>query len=163
MAKIEDAIDRTWHRNFIDYTEMIVNHSNYEGLYYERGRDGRVKWVIAGKSPKGLLRRRWWDEQCDKHGIKIEAGCYAKIAVTIHPTKKHVCQICGKALFIEYVYPNKNTLKLLNENLLDTIEPYSLTIYEIVDKFGSSTHNIEAIKKAFRIKNIVLDNKSKII
>jgi len=98
----KENLDRTWHKKFVDYTEMIATHSNYKGLYFDRGNDGRVKWVVTGKSEKGQLRRKWWDTQCKRLKIPIKAGCYAKVAVDIHPTKKHVCQICGKTLSIEY-------------------------------------------------------------
>ena len=153
MNNITENLDRTWHENFVNYTEMIVAHNNYKGLYYDRGSDGRVKWVVTGKSDKGLLRRKWWDEQCRKAGIPIEAGCYAKIAVALHPTKKHICQICGNVLSIEYVYPNKNTLKNLNEKLKTDIKPFSLTVFEIVEKHGTTLAATEDIKAAFKIEN----------
>ncbi|MDR2650809.1 MAG: restriction endonuclease [Prevotellaceae bacterium] len=153
MNKEQENLDRTWHENFVQYTEMIVVHDNYKGLYYDRGNDGRVKWVVTGKSDKGQLRRQWWDEQCRQHGIPIEAGCYAKIAVALHPTKKHICQICGKALLIEYVYPNKNTLKVLNERINANIQPFSLSVFDIVEKFGDTPAAIANIKAAFKIES----------
>jgi len=148
-----DDLDRTWHENFVNYTEMIAAHPNYKGLYFDRGNDGRIKWVVTGKSDKGQLRRQWWDEQCKKAGIQIEAGCYAKIAVLLHPTKKHICQICGKALSIEYVYPNKLALNSINEKLNTNIKPYSLSIYEIVKEYGTTPLAIENIKLAFKIEH----------
>ncbi len=153
MNKLE-AIDRTWSGDFLEYTEMIVNNDCYNGLYYDRGNDGRVKWVVAGKSKQGQLRRKWWDSKCIENGIKIEAGCYAKIAVIMHPTKKHACQICGKSLAIEYVYPNKNTLNALNKSFSVELEPYSLTITEIIDEFGLTEIELKAIKKVFKIENV---------
>jgi len=148
----KENLDRTWHEFFVNYTEMIVAHPNYKGLFFERKtEDNRVKWVVAGKSEKGQLRRQWWDEQCVKAGISIEAGCYAKIAVTLHPTKKHTCQICGKALSVEYVYPNKHTLNSINEKLNTDIKPYSLSIFEIIGKYGTTLSAIESIKSAFKI------------
>lgn len=148
-----EKVDRTWHKNFVEYTEMIVKHPNYKGLPFKRGEDGRVKWVVTGKSAEGLKRREWWDKQCKKHGIKIEAGCYAKIAVLLHPTKKHVCQICGKSLSIEYVYPNKNSLKALQKLLGVEINPFTLSIFDIVDKYGTTTDKLNAIKSAFKIES----------
>lgn len=154
MKKTKEVkIDRTWHKNFVNYTESIVSSSNYKGLPFERGADGRVKWVVTGKSAEGLKRRAWWDKQCKKYGIKIEAGCYAKIAVAIHPTKLHVCQICGKALSIEYVYPNKNSINALNKFLFVEIEPYTLSIFDIVVKYGTSVDKLNAIKAAFKIED----------
>lgn len=150
------GISRTWHNNFVDYTEMIVSANCYKGLYYDRGNDGRVKWVVAGKSEKGQLRRKWWDDKCQEHNIKIEAGCYAKIAVVIHPTKKHTCQICGKSLHVEYVYPNKHTIKALNKTFSIELEPYTLTIHEIVEEFGLSETELNSIKKIFKIDGVVV-------
>jgi Alw26I/Eco31I/Esp3I family type II restriction endonuclease len=153
MNKEQDKLDRTWHENFVQYTEMIVAHDNYKGLYFDRGADGRVTWVVTGKSDRGQQRRQWWDIQCRKAGIPIKAGCYAKIAVALHPTKKHICQICGKALSIEYVYPNKNTLKRLNEKLKTDIKPFSLTVFEIVKKHGTTPAAIKKIKASFKIES----------
>lgn len=127
MAKPQtdkEIIDRSWHPNFVEYTERIVNNPAYKGLFYERGKDGRVKWVVAGKSVNGQKRQAWWGEKCKELGIPIQKGCYAIAARAIHPTKKHVCQCCGKSLSIEYEYPNKNTLTKINELLeldIDTL------------------------------------------
>ena len=86
MAEME------YHPNYDKYVEMIVAHPNYKGLYYERGKDGRVNWVVTGKSPKGQKRQAWWDVTCKRFGVTIQKGCYAKVARMIHPTGKHVCQ-----------------------------------------------------------------------
>ena len=71
---MEEAIDRNWHPDFREYTEMMVNHPNYKGLYFERDKEGRVKWVVTGKSEKGQSRQTWWDDQCRKLHIPIEKG-----------------------------------------------------------------------------------------
>ncbi len=154
MSKDNETLNRTWHNNFVKYTEFIVNHPNYKGLFWERGKDGRVKWVVTGKSVDGTKRRQWWDKKCKEYGIPIEAGCYAKIAVLLHPTKQHVCQICGKSLSIEYVYPNKRVLTNLNRLLNVDIEPYTLSIFDIVEKYGKSEKNINAIKQSFHLENV---------
>ena len=130
--------ERLWNPNFLKYTEFIVNHPNYKGLYFERGSDGNVKWVITGKSENGRKRRDWWNEQCKLNGIKIEAGCYAKIAAKIHPTKLHYCQICGSELNVEYVYPNKRTQKSIEKQFGILYEPFSKDIFEIIDEIGKS-------------------------
>lgn len=146
MAKPQtdkEIIDRSWHPNFVEYTERIVNNPAYKGLFYERGKDGRVKWVVAGKSVNGQKRQAWWDEKCKELGIPIQKGCYAIAARAIHPTKKHVCQCCGKSLSIEYEYPNKNTLTKINELLELDIEQTEYTIGEIIDTFCD---NVEWLK-----------------
>ena len=69
-----------YHPNYDKYVEMIVAHPNYKGLYYDRDKDGKVNWVVTGKSPKGQKRQAWWDETCKKLGVQIQKGCYAKVA-----------------------------------------------------------------------------------
>ena len=39
-------ISRKNHPEFIKYQEFIVNHPNYEGLYYSRNKDGSIRWVV---------------------------------------------------------------------------------------------------------------------
>jgi len=142
---------RQWHPNFQKYTEFIVGHENYKGLFYEVGEDKKVKWVITGKSENGQNRRKWWDIQCKFYGIKLEAGCYAKIALKIHPTKKHTCQICGKELRLEYVYPNKRTINGIKKEFGITFEPFSNDIFQIIDLLINSEDDIEKVKRIFKI------------
>jgi len=153
MAKEKIIVDskRTWNIKFLKYTEFIVKHQNYKGLYFERGNDGNVKWVITGKSENGKKRREWWDKQCTTHKIKIEAGCYAKIALRIHPTKLHTCQICGTELSIEYVYPNKRTLKSIEKIFTKTFEPFKKDVFEIIVELVKSNNDVEKIKSIFNI------------
>ena len=89
MKELIETADnkRSWHPDFLKYTESIVKTNTYNGLFYERGEDKKVKWVVAGKSVQGQERRKWWDEQCRLNGINLEPGCYAKIALKLHPTK----------------------------------------------------------------------------
>lgn len=150
--------DRTWAKEFEKYTEDIVKHPNYEGLFYERGADGKIKWVVTGKSDKGRQRRAWWNQKCVENGIPLGPGCYAKIAVILHPTKKHVCQICGKALDIRYVYPNKNTIYKINRAFDVNIEPYSLDIFEIVKWLAKFPADIERFRKIFKINSLIVNH-----
>ena len=159
---MEEAKDqRNWHPDFKNYTEFIVSHKNYDGLFFQRKTDGSVKWVIAGKSPNGLIRRDWWDKQCENHGIKLEAGSYAKIALLIHPTKLHTCQICRTSLSLEYVYPNSRTLLAMNKYFNVAFEPYTLNIFEIIEQLGADSNSIDKFKEIFKInKNVNLDKES---
>lgn len=143
---------RSWHPNFQKYVEFIVTHPNYKNLFFERGGDGQVKWVVTGKSKEGKKRQEWWNKKCNELGIKIEAGCYAKAARIVHPTKFHTCQICGKELSIEYVYPNKRVITKLNKLFRKEILPYTLTIFEIIDKFSSTESDIEKFIDILNIK-----------
>ncbi|WP_435354022.1 hypothetical protein [Emticicia sp. SJ17W-69] len=155
MKELIETADnkRQWHPNFLKYTEFIVGHENYKGLFYERGDDKKVKWVITGKSENGQQRRIWWDAQCKNYGIKLEAGCYAKVALKIHPTKKHICQICGKELSLEYVYPNKRTIAGIKKEFGITVAPFNKDIFQIVNELVNSADDIEKVKRIFKIKS----------
>lgn len=155
MKELKETADnkRQWHENFLKYTEFIVGHKNYNGLFFERGEDKKVKWVVTGKSDKGQQRRSWWDVQCKKSGIKLEAGCYAKVALKIHPTKKHTCQICGTELSIEYVFPNKRTLVSVKKEFGVTVSPFTKDIFQIVDELVKSADDVEKVKRIFKIKS----------
>lgn len=154
MKELKETSDnkRVWHPNFLKYTEFIVGHENYKGLFYERGDDRKVKWVITGKSENGQQRRTWWDTQCKKNGIKLEAGCYAKVALKIHPTKKHTCQICGRELSLEYVYPNKRTITGIKKEFGVSIAPFTKDIFQIVNELVKTDADIEKVKRIFKIK-----------
>ena len=154
--------ERLWNPKFLKYTEFIVNHPNYKGLYFERGSDGNVKWVITGKSENGQKRRDWWNEQCKLNGIKIEAGCYAKIAAKIHPTKLHTCQICGSELNVEYVYPNKRTQKSIEKQFGILYEPFSKNIFDIIDELVKAEIDIDKFKLIFKIDKAKQLNKTEL-
>lgn len=159
---------REWHPNFLNYTNFIINHGNYKGLYYERKSDGRVEWVVVGKSKKGQLRRKWWGEKCRENGIKIQAGCYAKIARIIHPTKKHVCQICGREMSVFYVYPTKNLLVKLN-NICEQLDlvPFEYTNETIFEIFNTLLDGEDPpfaeIREIFKIPASVKEDKKEFI
>lgn len=148
---MSDEIDRSWHSSFLRYTEFIVSHPNYEGLFYERRADGRVKWVVTGESKKGRFRQDWWDRKCFELGIPIQKGCYAIAARLIHPTKKHVCQCCGKEMSILYEYLNKSTRKKLAPLLgVDAEDLALMTIRQIVE-FYDEQEDLDAISSIFNI------------
>ena len=139
---------------------MIVAHPNYKGLFYERGKDGRVKWVVTGKSGKGQERQKWWDERCKELNIHIQKGCYAKVARMIHPTGLHVCQCCGEERSVFYEYPTKNTAKLFNKILgtnIATDDEHSdeqraeCTVREIILGWCDTREKLEELAKAFKL------------
>ena len=151
MSKVE------YHPKFDEYVEMIVAHPNYRGLYYERNKDGRVGWVVTGKSPKGQKRQAWWDEKCKELNVPIQKGCYAKVARLIHPTGKHVCQCCGEERSIFYEYPTKNTVTKLNKILGICIDKDSdkervqLTIRQILEKYCFTDKQMFDLAKYFKL------------
>lgn len=139
-------INRKTHPNFIKYQEFIVNHPNYSGLHFTRNSDNSIRWVVTGKSADGQLRKKWWIEQCEKLGIEIKSGAFSLAAVAIHPTKKHVCQICGTSLSVEYVYPNKRLIEKIKTEFDVEITPYTQTIFEIIDTLKNDDFFIKLFK-----------------
>ncbi len=147
MSKIE------YHPNYDKYVEMIVAHPNYQGLYFDRREGGRVNWVVTGKSAKGEERLAWWKAMCKKYNIKIQKGCYAKLARKLHPTGKHVCQCCGKERSIFYEYPTTRTLGQIN-NLFDLkLAQTDYTIIEFVEKFCDTQNKLDQITSLFELPN----------
>ena len=96
--------------------EEIVNHPNYTGLPIERKKDGMLKWVTTAKSAVGKARIKWAKQKARELGIADEPGVYANVMLAVHPTKKKVCQVCGKEMSLYYHYPNTNFLKALNKH-----------------------------------------------
>lgn len=147
MEKSEEYIDRSWKPEFKAYTEFIVSHPNYTGLYYERDEVGRIKWVVTGKSANGQKRQAWWDKKCIELGIPIQRGCYAKAARIIHPTKKHVCQCCGRTLSILYEYPGKRLLEKINSTFNLQLSQIDYTIGEIIEEFCTSQGKVDKMSE----------------
>lgn len=106
---------REWHQNFIDYMEMIVAHPNYKGLPIQRKIDGSLSWIATAQSVIGKGRIAWCENKARELGIKVQPGVYADVMLAIHPTKKKVCQTCGKEMSLYYLYPNANFLNSLNK------------------------------------------------
>ena len=157
MAKNGNKVDQTWSPEFQQYAEMIVNHPNYKGLYYDRNKQGRINWVVTGKSQKGQQRLKWWINKCKELGIKLDKGCYAKAARAIHPTGYHVCQCCGKKLSIRYEYPGVRLIKKINEILNKDFKQSDYTIKEIIEKFVTTSTQISKISALFN--HYTLDKK----
>jgi hypothetical protein len=99
---------RKWDSKFNEYMETIVNHPNYSGMPYPQKDDGTVRWVVTSNSTIGKLRRKWWDKKSEELGIEKKPGFMALVARKIHPTGEKPCQICGKVMKLDYIYPNKS-------------------------------------------------------
>jgi len=111
MARIE----RSWNHDFQSYMEDIVRHPNYEGLPIERKRDGTLSWIATAKSKMGKARKVWAENKARELGLPVQSGVYAQVMREIHPTKQHICQICGSSMSIYYHYPSVNFLKSLKK------------------------------------------------
>jgi len=161
MAKEDNRSRRKeWHENFKNYVEEIVSNDNYRGLPYSRQSDGTVKWVVTGNSKEGKERLEWWRMKAKELGVPERAGYLEKVARMIHPTSKHVCQVCGKAMSIFYVYPTKATLNKVNKIATDLrLGEFSYAdkdIFEILDillKKGAYSEVGEIFKIPLEIRN----------
>jgi len=89
--------------------DFIVKHPNYAGMPDVCKADGSIRWVTSGKSEIGKKRLAWWDKKRKELKIKKEGPWISKVARKIHPTGKKPCQICGKEMSIDYIYPNKRS------------------------------------------------------
>lgn len=104
---------RSWNSDFKAYMEEIVSHPNYRGLPIERKRDGSLAWIVFAKGEIGQARKKWAENKARELGFPIQPGVYAQVMREIHPTKVHVCQICGSRMSIYYHYPGANFLKAI--------------------------------------------------
>lgn len=149
--------DRNWHKNFIDYMKVIVNHKNYADMPKKFKEDGGIKWV----SPSDKERAKWWDKRVKKMGLKNRA----EVARAIHPKKLKglkPCQICGREMSIFYIYPNKNTLKkILGITSEVQFKHYKTDIYAIFnDIYGAIGDDVySAFTEIFDIPNSVSKDK----
>lgn len=151
---IEKKIIRKNHKDFTKYQEFIVSNIAYSGLHFTRKNNNEIVWVAPKVTKDGKLRDIWWQEKAKKLSIEIKAGFYVKVAVSIHPTKKHTCQICGKSLRIEYVYPNSNTLKKINNTFETDLKAFDKDIFEIIDSILGKLNDWKEIFNISKITEI---------
>lgn len=98
---------RGWHPKFKEYMKFIVNHPNYKGMPFLYKKNGEIRWIVARSSEKGLARWKWWDKKRKELGLPKGDAWISKVARAIHPTGEKPCQICGKVMKLDYIYPNK--------------------------------------------------------
>lgn len=108
--------NRNWNSEFLKYMEIIINHPNYKGLRIDKKKDGSYKWIATAKSEVGKERIEWCLKKAKELNIPIKEGVYADVMLEIHPTKKKVCQICGKSMDLYYYYPSVVFAKSLNKH-----------------------------------------------
>lgn len=105
--------NRTYHKRFLEYCDYIANHPNYKGLPGKFNEEGKVKWVVAGKSEIGKLREEWWMNQVNNND---DCNLKSDFARKNHPKELQgmkPCQTCGKEMSIHYVYPTENLKRSL--------------------------------------------------
>jgi len=93
---------------------FIVDHPNYKGMPQPYKDDGSIRWVVTGRSEIGRERTQWWDRKRNELGIKKEGAWISRVAKANHPTGEKPCQICGRVMKLDYVYPTKSTISQLN-------------------------------------------------
>ncbi len=105
--KISKRQKRKWHPKFKKYMKFIAGHHNYRGLPFLYKENSEIRWIVARSSEKGLARWKWWDKKRKELGLSKDNAWISKTARAIHPTGEKPCQICGKIMKLDYVYPNK--------------------------------------------------------
>lgn len=125
----------------------IVEHPNYAGMPCTTDEEGKIDWTIPSNRKRGsknwegnTLRREWWRGKAEENGIALQGAWISKIAKELHPTKRKPCQTCGRVMEIAYVYPRRQTIARLNEQLpADDQLTWEdlLTVYEVVDHFAN--------------------------
>ncbi len=98
---------RNWHDNFNKYMQAIVNHPNYAGMPDPYKEDGEIRWVVTRQSDVGKKRLAWWDKKRKELGLSRDHAWISKVARKTHPFGKKPCQICGKEMSLDYIYPNR--------------------------------------------------------
>ena len=100
-------IKRDWHPNFKKYMKFITEHKNYAGMPFLYKKDGSIRWVVTRNSEAGQARLKWWDTKRKELGLVKGDAWISKTARAVHPTGEKPCQICGKVMSLDYIYPNK--------------------------------------------------------
>lgn len=150
--------EKNWHPNFIEYMKFIINHPNYHGLPIEN-KNGNYKWLATKQSKTGRDRINWALNKAQELDIKIEPGVFAKVMFKIHPTKTKICQICGQAMSLRYIYPNANLIKFLIKQYGYTHSTFN-TIYDINNFFKGRGFSEQEIVD-FYIEKLNLNPKHK--
>lgn len=96
-----------WHPNFKKYMKFIIKHPNYKGMPFLYKNNNEIRWIAARSTEKGKARLEWWDKKRKELKMKKDDAWISKVAKRIHPTREKPCQICGKVMKLDYVYPNK--------------------------------------------------------
>lgn len=149
--------DKIWHPNFIKYMEMIKNHPNYKGLRIETKQDGSLNWIAPKEGEVGQDRIKWALEKAKDLGIKNEPGVFAKVMFAIHPTKKKVCQVCGKEMSLYYIYLNSNLVNAFQKEFGDIYKFDTCTpIADAVDFIKNEYSEQKII--SFLVKKFKLDS-----
>lgn len=159
MARVQ----RNTHPIFENYQKSIVEHPNYEGIPFKEDKNGNAVWLAPAKSAIGSKRIDWLDSQRSKLEIPMEDGWRAKTALAIHPKKEKPCQVCGRILSLEYVYPNSGFIKKMEKEgyELGYLEDIRIRIKE--EKENSNKEFFKILSKLFGTDLNIDDDLSSLI
>ena len=160
-------VERQYHEEFVKYMRKILSHTNYSGIptvnnisFDASFEKLKSNWVCYGKSDTGIARTAWWNNKRIEFGIEEEKGWLTKTAKRNFPFEKRPCQVCGKYLSINYVYPNKNLLAKFNSIKVEEFSRYDLDINEIIEIISKSPDGLEQVKKLLDIPDSIEKNSS---
>lgn len=121
--------------------------------------DGSVNWVTTAGSILGKDRMKWWESKRKNLRIPTIKGSLQKTAKAIHPFGEKPCQICGKKLSLDYIYPTKNLLKKILK-----ISPTKFTELDEIEKIIEILHSqkgnkvFDELRTLFKIPNNIINN-----
>ena len=130
---------------FIEYMESIINHENYKGLTIHKNKDGDWTWCSGGKDVRES-RIKWAEEKKKELGINDDK--FVTLFFKIHPTKIHVCAVCGKSASIEYVYLNDSLIKAIQKKF-DMVFEETDEVHEVVEELSLEGFSEPEIKQFF--------------
>jgi len=146
------------HPKFIEYMETIVKHPNYKGLEIHRKADNNLKWVATKKTETGKNRIKWAVQKAKKLGLENSSKIYADTMLSLHPTKKKVCQCCGEVMSLYYLHPTQSIIRILEKEINYVFNKYD-NIFDIITKHKDKEENILSIlKEKCNLNSIKDDN-----
>ena len=135
-------------KEYVEYINMIADSPVYAGLPAIREPDGKINWQCSSGKTTSFYkyfegRFRWWVNTADKLGIPGTENSDDRLTVAariIHPTKKKVCLVCGKARYVGYMYMNANYAnawnRLIGQHVFEKGTPIYSAIEILVQKIG---------------------------
>ena len=155
-----------WNLSFNKYMEEMINHPNYTGLPINHKKDGTIAWVVMANSQIGQDRKKWAEEKAIEFNLPIKAGVYARVMRMLHPTKIHICQICGSEMSIFYHYPSANFIKSITKEFgyQFTCCDHISDIWDQIIDLGVEENRLKQFfLKSFDLFEVINQNKDQII
>lgn len=142
-------MEKIWNEKFVEYMNFIIKHPNYENLPITKKADGSYSWIAPAKGNIGLSRINWAKNKMKELGIsENDKSPYSKLMFEIHPTKEKVCQICGNAMSLYYIYINSNFAKSIKKEFNYNAD-ITQSIYEVYNDLIALNFEENHIKQFF--------------